>query len=70
VKAASRVPRRALERLERAAGKLARRVLRGRGGSNVALLPDTAETCCFSSIHDLIKSSSGLFSIAIDPVQW
>jgi hypothetical protein len=29
VKAASRVPIRALERLERAAGKLARRVLRG-----------------------------------------
>ena len=28
------------ERLELAAGKLARPVLRGRGGSNVALLPD------------------------------
>ena len=40
MKASSRVPIRALERLERAAGKLARRVLRGQGGSNVALLPD------------------------------
>jgi len=41
VKAASRVPIRALERLERAAGKLARRVLRGGGDSNAASLPNT-----------------------------
>jgi len=40
VKAASRVPIRALERLERAAGKLARRVLRGGGDSNAASLPN------------------------------
>ena len=40
---APRPPRWAFERLERIAGKLARCVLRGRGGSNVALLPECAE---------------------------
>jgi retron-type reverse transcriptase len=37
---ANRVPRRALESLERVAGKLARRVLRGRGDGNIISLPD------------------------------
>lgn len=37
----SRVPKRALERLELLTGKLVRAVLRGRGGGNIALLPDT-----------------------------
>ena len=37
--ALNRVPHRAFERLERHAGKLARAVLRGLGGSNPARLP-------------------------------
>ena len=36
--------RRAFERLERHAGKLARAVLRGRGGGNAVLLPDLTES--------------------------
>jgi RNA-directed DNA polymerase len=36
----SRVPTRALERLELLTGKLVRAVLRGRGGGNITLLPD------------------------------
>ena len=36
----NRVPYRAFERLERCAGKLARTVLRGGGGSNAVSLPD------------------------------
>jgi hypothetical protein len=40
-----RVPQGALARLERHAGKLARAVLRGLGGSNPARLPGIGETC-------------------------
>src|SRR5215813_10503986 len=40
-----RVPQGALARLERHAGKLARAVLRGLGGSNPARLPGVGETC-------------------------
>src|SRR5882724_12668316 len=40
-----RVPHGALARLERHAGKLARAVLRGLGGSNPARLPGIGETC-------------------------
>ncbi len=40
---ANRVLRRALERLERAAGKLAWRVLRGGGDGNIVSLPECAE---------------------------
>src|SRR6266705_4966100 len=40
-----RVPQGALARLERHAGKLARAVLRGLGGSNPARLPGMGETC-------------------------
>ena len=41
VKASSRVPRRALERLERHMAKVIRVVLREGGDSNAASLPDT-----------------------------
>src|SRR5216684_8037380 len=40
-----RVPHGAFARLERHAGKLARAVLRGLGGSNPARLPGIGETC-------------------------
>ena len=56
VKAASRVPIRALERLERHMAKVIRVVLRGGGDSNAASLPDTAGI--FSHVRFFLKCAS------------
>ncbi|NTU85898.1 MAG: transposase, partial [Chloroflexales bacterium] len=54
--------RRAFERLELYAGKLARTVLRGRGGGNAALLPDTSQACsCCGHIARNNRRSRGRF---------
>ena len=68
-----RVPQGAFARLERHAGKLARAVLRGLGGSNPARLPGHGETCrkvtrpdpthsCFSchARHSLGRASDAM----------
>jgi hypothetical protein len=61
---APRPPRWAFERLERIAGKLARCVLRGRGGSNVALLPEQIEGVGRKDILGQVGFVAGLFRIA------
>jgi hypothetical protein len=67
---ASRPPKRAFERLEGAAGKLARRVLRGGGDSNAASLPDNIirkgqiEGIGKGDIRGQVRFVSNLFMIA------
>jgi hypothetical protein len=61
---APRPPKRAFERLERIAGKLARCVLRGRGGSNVALLPEQIERIGKGDIRGQVRFVADLFNVA------
>ena len=56
----------ALQRLEPYAGKLARTVLRGRGGSNAVLLPDGLKTVIRRLCKFLPKSPELAMALALD----
>jgi hypothetical protein len=64
VKAASRVPRRALERLERHMAKVIRAALSGGGHSNAASLPDP-KPLQLSLLFDLPEHSFRVFSLRV-----
>jgi hypothetical protein len=57
-------PSPAFERLESIAGKLARCVLRRRGGSNVALLPEQVEGIGKGDIRGQVRFVADLFNVA------
>jgi 5-methylcytosine-specific restriction endonuclease McrA len=56
----NRVPQKALERLERLDAKVSRAVLRGRGGGNTILLPDTSG---IAVIHD--RTGEGVWAAEV-----